>query len=29
MGPACANELIERDGRVWHRPHEKPAGNKP
>jgi len=26
MGPACADELIERDGRTWHQPNDKPGG---
>lgn len=25
MGPACADELIGRDGRTWHQPGDKPG----
>lgn len=28
MGPACADDLIQRDGRAWHQPDEKPEGKK-
>jgi glucose-6-phosphate 1-dehydrogenase len=28
MGPACADDLIQRDGRAWHQPDEKQEGKK-
>ncbi|MDE1994780.1 MAG: glucose-6-phosphate dehydrogenase [Rhizobiaceae bacterium] len=28
MGPACADDLIGRDGRAWHQPEDHPAAKK-